>query len=614
MLGWNHSCRLGLLALGLIGVMAFPSFGEDRPVDVRIGKTMPNFTLEGVDGKPVTLYGFAGKPGAVIVFTGVDCPVGNLYLPRLIELAKTYEAKGMVFLAINSNAGETLEQVAAHAKEHGLAFPVLKDPNNKVADLAQVDRTCEVLVLDSRAAVRYRGAIDNQYGVGTRKPEATENYLKDAIEAVLAHKPVAIASTAVVGCPIERIKPSKTTTTTVRVRPAPPVIVEALEELSKEEAKIEVGQVTYASDVAPIIQEKCLACHRAGQVGPFSLMTYDDARRRSAGIAEVVEDRRMPPWHADPRYGHFSNDRSLTPRQRITFLAWVKQGSPLGDPSKIPPPKTFPETWSIGKPDVVFEVPRPIEVPSVGVVDYIHVSVPSNFNKDMWIQAAEILPDVRSVVHHVIVYVDSSTPGHRARPEHLAAYVPGDVPTLYPDGIAKKIPAGSKLIFQIHYTPDGTPRVDRSKIGLVFAKSPVKHAAYTRFIEDTKFKIPPGAESHEVKSTRTFNSDIHLYSLSPHMHLRGKDFKYTATYPDGHTELLLSVPAYDFGWQSAYVFPEPKAIPKGTRIDCVAHFDNSSKNPANPDPNQMVKHGEQSFEEMMMGYFDYVDDAPADWK
>jgi hypothetical protein len=366
--------------------------------------------------------------------------------------------------------------------------------------------------------------------------------------------------------------------------------------------------VTYASDVAPIVQEKCQSCHRAGQVGPFPLMTYDDVRKKSAGIAEAVEDRRMPPWHADPRYGHFANDRSLSPRQRSTLLAWVEQGSPLGDPAKLPPPRTFPEAWSIGKPDVVFEVSRPIEVPSVGVVDYVHVTVPTNFTKDMWIQAAEIIPDVRSVVHHVVVYVDSPTKLLRGRPEHLAAYVPGDVPTLYPDGIAKKIPAGSKLIFQIHYTPDGTARLDRSKIGLVFAKAPVEHVAHTRFIENKKFEIPPGADNHEVTSTMTATSPFQIYSFSPHMHLRGKDFKFTATYPDGRSEVLLSVPAYDFGWQSAYVLPKPKPIPKGTRIDCVAHFDNSANNPSNPNPAKLVKWGEQSFEEMMMGYFDYVED------
>ncbi len=613
MTGWKRWRMFG--HSGLVLMLCLALRAEEQPVNLRIGKTMPNFTLSKADGgDPISLYGFAGRPGAVLVFTGTECPVGNLYLPRLIELAKTYEPKGIVFLAINSNASETAEEVARHAKEHGVAFPVLKDSKNVVADLAQAERTCEVVVLDSRAAIRYRGAIDDQYGVGTRKPAPTKNYLAEALDAVLAHKPVEIASTPVAGCPIERVE--RRITTTQRVRPAPAAIVEAFETRSKTEGPIQLGPVTFASDVAPIVQEKCQACHRPGQAAPFSLLNYDDARKWSTSIAEVVQERRMPPWHADPRYGHFANDRSLTPRQRAILLAWVEQGSPLGDPAKLPSPRTFPEGWSIGTPDIVFEIPQPNEVPAVGVVDYVIVGVPSNFSRDMWVQAAEIRPDVRSVVHHVIVYVQAPGGNGRGRGsfEHLAAYVPGDVPTSYPDGIAKKVPAGSKLIFQIHYTPDGTPRTDRSKIGLVFARAPVKHQAHTRPIEQRRFEIPAGADNHEVKSSETFRSDIHLYSLSPHMHLRGKDFKYTATYPDGRSEVLLSVPAYDFGWQSAFVLAETKPIPKGTRIDCVAHFDNSANNPSNPDPAQAVRWGEQSFEEMMMGYFDYVDDAPADWK
>ncbi len=311
----------------------------------------------------------------------------------------------------------------------------------------------------------------------------------------------------------------------------------------------------------------------------------------------------MPPWHADPRFGHFSNDRSLTSRQRATLLAWIEQGSPLGDPAKLPPPRAFPEGWSIGKPDMVFEIPKEIQVPSTGVVDYVHIIVPTDFDRDMWVQAAEVRPSERSVVHHVVGYVQDPKAGRRGRPEHLAAYVPGDVPTIYPDGIAKKIPAGAKLIFGIHYTPDGTSRLDRSKIGLVFAKAPVKHRAFTKHIDTERFKIPAGADNHEVTSTRTFNSDIHLYSLSPHMHLRGKDFKYTATYPDGRQEVLLSVPAYDFGWQSAYVLTEPKAIPKGTRIDCAWPTSTTPRRrtPPIPTSTQTVGHGEQSFQEMMMG-------------
>ena len=317
----------------------------------------------------------------------------------------------------------------------------------------------------------------------------------------------------------------------------------------------------------------------------------------------------MPPWHADPRYGHFVNDRSLSPPQRATLLAWVEQGSPLGDPATLPAPRSFPETWSIGQPDLVVAIPKPLEIPAQGVLDYIDVDVPTGFTTDRWVSAAEIQPTERSVVHHVIVFVKFKDAGGRTHKDHLAAYVPGDIPTTYTNGVAKKIPAGATFSFQIHYTPTGTAKSDQSKLGVIFAGEPIAHEAHTWHIVNARFRIPPGDDNHEVRSTWTVSKPIHLLSMSPHMHLRGKDFRYTATFPDGRSEVLLSVPAYDFGWQSVYVLDQPLALPSGTRIDCVAHFDNSSQNPNNSRPNQEVRWGEQSFQEMMMGYLDYADDA-----
>ena len=593
------------LALGLFAIRA-----DDRPIASRAGKPMPDFTLRSADGKPVRLYGFAGKAGAVLIFTGVSCPNSNKSLPRLAELSRAYGPKGIVFLGINSNAGEGPAEVAAHAREHDLPFPILKDPANVVADLALVERTCEVVVLDDRAVVRYRGAIDDQHGQGASRPAPTRHYLADALDAILARRPVELSSTKAIGCPIERVEKVPA----ARVRPAAPEIVRAGLEREQQDGPIRVGPVDYASDVAPILQRKCQSCHRPGQVGPFPLLGYDDARNHRTVIAEVVEDRRMPPWHADPRHGRFANDRSLTPVERATVLAWVEQGSPLGDPSRLPPPRTFVEGWSIGVPDQVFEIPKANDVPAVGVLDYVIVDVPTHFDRDMWIQAAEVRPEVRSIVHHIIVYVEPPGAGPKDHREHLAAYVPGDIPTSYPDGIAKQVPAGSKLQFGIHYTPDGKPHADLTRLGLVYAKGPVRHRAYTRPIQNTSFAIPARDRNHEVRSSQTFRSSIQIHSLSPHMHVRGKDFRYTATYPDGRSELLLTVPAYDFGWQSVYVLAEPKAIPKGTRIDCVAHFDNSANNPANPDPDQVVRWGEQSTSEMMMGYYDAIEDAPSGWK
>ena len=571
------------------------------PIDRGVGRAVPDFRVKDADGKPVSLYGFRGKKAAVIVFTGVDCPLSKLYLGRLAELAAAYEAKGVAFLAIDPNAGETAARAGENARELGVKFPILMDPGNRVADLLLAERTCEALVVDGSAKLRYRGAIDDQYEIDARKDAPTKTYLVDALEAVLAGREPAVRGTAVAGCPIERVEPTAAAKPSRRVRAAPPEIAAALAE---REEKVEVGPVTYAANVAPIMQAKCQSCHRPGQVGPFNLLTYDDARRHAATIREVIDDRRMPPWHADPRFGHFENDRSLSAAQRATLLAWVDQGAPLGDPKALPAPKAFPEGWSIGTPDVVFEMPETYTVAAQGTLPYQRFRVPSGFTEDRWIQAAEARPGDRSVVHHVIIYVDDRKGGK----DHLCGYAPGDMPSISPPGTAKLVKAGSDFWFEVHYTPNGRIKADRSAVGLIFAEGPVEHRALTRPIAQHRFSIPPGADNYEVDSSLTLARPIHLLGFMPHMHLRGKDFKYTAVFPDGKSEVLLSVPAYDFAWQSAYRLAEPRALPKGTRIDCVAHFDNSPANPANPDPTKAVTWGDQTFEEMMIGYIDFVED------
>ena len=604
------------LVLGL-AILTTPALAADGPaVDRNVGQRMPDFTLKSTSGEAVRLYGYARqrKKAVVLVFTGVSCPVSDIYTPRLVELAKQYEPKGVVFLAINANAQESAEDVAKHAKEHGITFPVLKDAKGVVADLALAEKTPEVVVVDGRATIRYRGAIDDQYVVGKRKPKAEKNYLVDALDAILANKPVAVAATEVAGCPIERVEAQVARPNVKRVRPPQAEVAAARIEREKKDGPVEVGKVTFAEDVAAILQAKCQACHRPGQSGPFPLLTYDDARAKAAAIAQVVEDRRMPPWHADPRHGQFANDRSLSPKQRATLLAWVEQGTPLGDASKLPPPAKFAQGWTIGTPDLVIETPRDYTVPAQGVIDYVFVRVPTNFKEDKWIQAAEAVPGDRGVVHHIIAYIDEHK-GGRPTENHLCGYAPGDMPSIYPPGIAKKIPAGADVLFQIHYTPNGKAATDRSKLGLIFAKAPVEHQARTLPIvnEDfthKEFPIPAGDSNFEIKASFPIRRDTYLLAFMPHMHLRGKDFKYTIVPKDGPPEVALSVPAYDFGWQSYYYLDKPRLLKAGTRIDCVAHYDNSKDNPANPDPTKDVTWGDQTFEEMMIGYIDVYDAAP----
>ena len=394
-----------------------------------------------------------------------------------------------------------------------------------------------------------------------------------------------------------------------RIRPLPPGVAA---ELEQADSPIGVGPVTYSADVARILQDRCQSCHRPGQVAPFSLLTYDDAVAHAAMIHEVVENRRMPPWHADPKIGQFLNNRRLSTGERATILAWVEQETPLGEPKDLPPPRTFPEGWTIGTPDVILTMAEPYRVVADGVLNYQRFRVETGFTEDRWIQAAEARPGNRAVVHHICVFLADDRPKvDRMSDERreLVCYAPGDLPSLFPPGTAKQIPAGATLVIEVHYTPIGKVQSDQSSVGLIFARTPITRRAFTKGISQKEFAIPPRARDHAVRSSFTFTTDARLLSLMPHMHLRGKDFRYVARYPDGRTEMLLRVPAYDFGWQSVYRLVEPRPMPRGTRIECLAHLDNTAANPANPDPSITVRWGEQTFDEMMIGFIDFDEDA-----
>jgi len=367
---------------------------------------------------------------------------------------------------------------------------------------------------------------------------------------------------------------------------------------------------TFSKDVAPILFNRCAECHRKGEAAPMQLMTYKEVRPWAKAIRERVIARAMPPWFADPAHGKFSNDRSLSQREIETVTAWVDAGAPEGDPKQLPAAPQYVEGWSIGKPDQVFELAEEVAVPATGVIPYRYYTVDPGFTEDKWVQSAEVRPGDRAVVHHVIVTIlepgsGAGSSGQTGRPS-LVGFAPGDQPMQLSPGIAKLVKAGSKLVFQMHYTPNGKAATDRTRVGVIFAKEPVRQAHRGGMIPNFMFKIPPGEPSHEVKSSWTAKQDVLLTGLMPHMHVRGKDFLYTALYPDGTSEVLLKVPRYDFNWQLNYQFAEPKLLPKGTRIDCVAHFDNSPNNKFNPDPTTQVKWGDQTWEEMMIGFFNFV--------
>ena len=378
-----------------------------------------------------------------------------------------------------------------------------------------------------------------------------------------------------------------------------------------KEAKDSNG-ATFSRDVAPIMLKNCASCHRPGEIAPMSLLNYKEVRPWARAIREKVVSREMPPWHADPKHGEWTNDRRLAQSEIDTIAKWVDGGAKEGDPKDLPPQPKFASGWQIGEPDVIFQMPEEFTVPADGAVPYMYFTVPTNFTEDKYIQAMEARAGDLSVVHHAVIYVRE--PGNQQPKRRdigtglLGALSPGMTPFLAEPGTAKLIKAGSQIVFQMHYTPSGKATKDRSMMGMKFAKGPVNKVITTTAAYDMRFTIPANAQNHEVRAYFEFDEDAEIVSLMPHMHLRGKDFVYRATYPDGKSEVLLSVPRYDFNWQVYYYPKKPIRMPKGTKIEAIAHFDNSTRNPMNPDPAKNVRFGEQTWEEMMNGFFDIATD------
>jgi peroxiredoxin len=519
----------------------------------------------------------------VIAFLGVDCPLSRLYGPRLAELAAEFAPRGVAFVAVNSNQYDAPSELDRYARLHRLPFPFLKDAGNTLADQLGAQRNPEVFVLDERRVVRYRGRIDDQYGVGVQRPKPTRRDLAVALDELLSGRPVSQPVCAASGCRISRAARSP-----------------------------EQGPITFCRDIAPILQAHCQTCHRPGQIGPFPLLSYKDAAGWASTIREVVADRRMPPWHADPRHGQFANDPSLSEREKELLFAWIDGGCPRGDPADLPPPRVFPEGWTIPEPDLVVSMPEPFSVPAEGTIEYQYFTVDPGFREDRWIQAAEVRPGNRAVVHHCNVYLQPPGTSDIVEEGTLGSYclvaaAPGTPPLVLPEGMAKRVPAGWRFVFVVHYTAIGSVQTDQTRLGLKFAEpGTVKKEAATKLMYDSDLCIPPGAAGHEVSQTWQVNRDLLLLAFFPHMHLRGKSFRYEAFYPDGGSEILLDVPRYDFNWQNRYELAEPKRLPAGSRLRCTAVYDNSADNPANPDPSAEVHTGKQSWDEMFNGYFEVV--------
>ncbi|MGI9428068.1 MAG: redoxin domain-containing protein [Bythopirellula sp.] len=550
-----------------------------KETSASLSERVESFALKDYRGKEHRLDAIE-SPLVVVAFLGTECPLVKLYGPRLSALQKKYEPLGVAFLAINSNVHDSITEIAAYARIHDIGFPILKDVGNRVADRMGAERTPQVFVRDRHRAIRYHGRIDDQYGVGYIRDKPERHDLAAALDELLAGKPVSTAVTIAPGCRIGR-----------------------------QREAVANAEITYSKHIAHLLQNHCVQCHRDGDIAPFALTDYQEVAGWAEMIEEVVREQRMPPWHADPEFGEFTNDRSLTDQEKQDIYRWVADGAPQGDPADLPEPREYVTGWQLPEPpDAVYDIQdEPFEVQAEGEVAYQWFEVELNFDEDRWVSGVEILPGNRAVVHHILGFVKQAGDTRYSGGDRgfFAAYVPGLRAKMLPAGMAKLLPAGSNLAFQVHYTPIGSVQFDQSKIGLVFAdRQDVSHRAISSSALNSKFAIPPHDANHRVEAkSEPIPWDAQLLSMSPHMHLRGKSIRYGVVYPDGREETVLDVPRYDFNWQTEYRLAQGLELPPESRIRAVAHFDNSADNLNNPDPEKTISWGDQTWDEMMIGYF-----------
>ena len=535
-------------------------------------------------------------PSVVLIFTGNNCAKVHEMISAIKSLRDQFAAQGVLFWMINAGAADNRSNIVAEAAAQGIDLPILHDAAQLVAREYGASATPEAVVLTKVAdggttnwAVYYRGAIDDR--LGPSPADTTQYYLSNALAAVMSGQPPLISRAKADGCALTYNPPQL---------------------------------VSYPTKIAPLLQTKCVNCHSQGNIAPWAMTNYEIVRAYGSSIKRQVLTGEMPPWHADPYYSTFANDSSLTPEEAGALIQWINDGALRGegpDPlaATAPPPTNYPYAWpsDLGQPDLVLSIP-PQTIPATGVVDYRYLNVTTTFPTDTWIRAAVVRPGNRKVVHHCLVYFGSDA-FFKGLLGFFAGYVPGYDPVAVPEGTAKLLPKGTALEFQMHYITTGEPETDQTEIGLYVSAAPPTHTLQTKSAANIVFSIPPGSPETIATASYTFAKNAMLYEMAPHMHLRGSWFRYEAVYPDNTREILLSVPHYEFHWQTLYRLVRPRLMPAGTQLICTGAWDNTAQNAelmeqfsasggdSSFSPDQTVTFGEQTFNEMFIGYFNYAE-------
>ena len=574
----------GVLCLPFVTVILVTSLpAADTTAPVKVGDIVKELHFKDRLFLPRQLSDFANAEAIVIIASNTSCPIVQKYWPKLIRLHDEFSSKGVQFVSLNVMHNDTIIDISAQAVKYDVPFPFVKDIDGQGVTRLGLTRTPEVVVLDADRRLRYRGRIDDQHRLGASTPAVRKESLKNAITAVLDGEDPLPAETSVDGCLI-------TAAPTIQADPA----------------------LTWNEHIQPVFNTHCNDCHQSGTEAPFALEDYADAADNAEMIAEVVSDRRMPPWYGADEYKDFANHRGMSSDERHMVQSWIKGGMKRGDASDLNAETTLREPvqigWQLGEPDKILQTTETHELPADGYVDYKYSVLPYVFPEETWVEKIEILPDNTDVVHHANLLAFQMDKGIRSA-YFVTGKVPGAKPMQLQEGVAVRIPKGTVLALQIHFTTTGKKEKARLSVGLHYAKGRIDKSIRHVLVSNNTFAIPPGDPFHEVVKSETIEHDITGFGLFTHMHVRGRDMTFIAHYPDGTSESLLMVPNYNFDWQIGYEWvPGSRKFPKGTRIECIAHFDNSDFNPFNPDPKDTVREGRQTYHEMMYGFLFYTVD------
>ncbi len=552
--------------------------------DAIVGMQVDDFQLIDETGKAHRLSYYSDAPAIVIMTQGNGCPIVRNAMPFLREVRDQYADKGVQFFLLNSNIQDNRKSIAAESAEFGFDIPVLDDSLQLIGDALRVTRTAEIFVIDNRTKrVVYHGPVDDRLTYERQRAEAKHTYLADALDAVIAGKPVEVAQVSAPGCIVN---------------------------FPDRARKADFAKISYANEIVPILESKCVECHQPGGIGPWAMTSYEMILGFAPMIREVLRTDRMPPWHADPEIGSFLHDRSLAPQEITTLVRWIEAGAPRGvGPDPLNKERKPPEEWPLGTPDLVLDLP-PFDVPATGIVDYQRPVIANPLTEGKWLRASTVKVGSRETVHHLLSGHMTEMPANGRSNESswatsVRVYADGADSNIMREDMGAYLPAGGAIGFQMHYTPYGKAVTDRTKVGLYFYDEPPELMIRSAVVIDFTIEIPPETARHEEVSYLQFPSDALLYFAFPHAHYRGQSSTLAIRYPDGSEKMLLSLPRYDFNWQRAYEFEEPIDVPAGSKLIARYEYDNSAQNVANPDPSLTITWGEQSHEEMLFTAISY---------